>query len=59
MNEWVWSNGGMILTGENRNIGRKISAISHFSLFKLNVDRPGIEPRRVTAVEVLFTAVSL
>jgi hypothetical protein len=23
MNEWVWSNGGMILTGENRSTGRK------------------------------------
>ena len=23
MNEWVWSNGGMILTGENCNTGRK------------------------------------
>ena len=23
MNEWEWSNGGMILTGENRNNGRK------------------------------------
>jgi len=23
MNEWVWSNGGMILTGENWNTGRK------------------------------------
>ena len=23
MNEWVWSNGGMILTGENWSAGRK------------------------------------
>jgi len=23
MNEWVWSNGGMILTGENWSTGRK------------------------------------
>jgi len=23
MDEWVWSNGGMILTGENWNTGRK------------------------------------
>jgi hypothetical protein len=23
MNEWVWSNGGMILTGENWSSGRK------------------------------------
>jgi len=23
MNEWVWSNGGMVLTGENWSIGRK------------------------------------
>jgi hypothetical protein len=23
MNEWVWSNGGMILTEENRSTGRK------------------------------------
>ena len=24
MDEWVWSNGGMMLTGENWSIGRKI-----------------------------------
>ena len=24
MNEWAWSNGGMILTGENWSTGRKI-----------------------------------
>ena len=24
MNEWVWSSGGMILTGENWSTGRKL-----------------------------------
>jgi hypothetical protein len=28
MNEWVWSNGGMILTGETEVLGEKCNAVS-------------------------------
>ena len=28
MNEWVWSIGGMILTGENCSTGREINSVA-------------------------------
>ena len=44
----------MILTGENRNTGRIISANSHFSEFILHVNCPGIEPSHVTVTKMTF-----
>ena len=44
MNEWVWSNGGMILTGENWSTGRKTCSSSSLLLINLTWTVLGSNP---------------
>jgi len=44
MNEWVWGNGGMIVTGENWSIRRKACPISTLSNRKLKWTDLGLNP---------------
>ena len=53
--EWIWSNGGMILTGQNRRTPRKTCASASFSTLNLTWKDLGSNPafrgknRRLTA----------
>jgi hypothetical protein len=43
MDGWMWSIGGMIMTGEKHNRERNLSQC-HFIHQKSHIDWPGIEP---------------
>jgi len=54
--KWVWSVGGMVLTGENRSTGRKICSTSTSSLTNPTWPDPGLNPD--LCIAWLGTAVS-
>ena len=53
MDEWVWSNDGMILTGQNFKYPEKYLSQCHFVDHKSNKNCPGIEPRHDITCTIL------